>query len=622
MKPIQSCLNATFALLALLLFGLCPATAEITELRVGSDGSYALSNAMMYLEDAGGRLSFDDIKGAEAQQRFAPLARGGAGINFGLTRSAFWLRATLRRPANAPSRWLLEIAYPTLDRVELYVSSGAGFERQLSGDLLPFTARPFPHRNLVFPIELPPDVASTIYLRVESQGTVSVPARLWQPEALWQHDHQVYSVFSLYFGMVMALALFNLLLYFLLRDRLYLIYVAFAASMAVGLSAMHGFGGQFLWPHWAWWTNVSLPAGMGVTGFFATMFARDFLSTAVKLPRLDRGLVALAALFALTTAAALLLPYWISGWMVNIVGVTFSLYVVAVGAYSLRQGHPGARYFLLAWTMLLVGAGAISLHNLGKLPSNLFTTNSLLIGSALEMLLLSFALAERINITRREKALAQADAIAARESMVDSLRASEHLLELRVAQRTGELLQANARLKEHESLLKQQAHHDALTGLPNRKLLNDRLALAIERAKRSSEGFALLMIDLDGFKVINDTYGHAAGDTVLIEVARRMTAALRASDTVARFGGDEFVVILETGEDASDASVVVKKLAQTASEPIALDGGRLASIGISVGVALYPHDATGPDQLLMLADHAMYRAKAAHHTDRTQASDR
>jgi diguanylate cyclase (GGDEF)-like protein len=269
--------------------------------------------------------------------------------------------------------------------------------------------------------------------------------------------------------------------------------------------------------------------------------------------------------------------------------------------------------------MLLVGAGAISLHNLGKLPSNLFTTNALLIGSALEMLLLSFALAERINVTRREKALAQADAIAAKQSMVDSLRASERLLELHVAQRTGELVQANARLKEHESLLKQQAHYDALTGLPNRKLLSDRLALAIERAKRSSGCFALLMIDLDGFKMINDTYGHAAGDTVLIAVARRLTAALRASDTVARLGGDEFVAILEAGEDTGDASVVVNKLAQTVSEPIALDGGRLANVGISVGVALYPLDATDPEQLMMLADHAMYRAKAAHHTVRMQA---
>lgn len=152
------------------------------------------------------------------------------------------------------------------------------------------------------------------------------------------------------------------------------------------------------------------------------------------------------------------------------------------------------------------------------------------------------------------------------------------------------------------------AYHDGLTGLPNRVLLEDRLGQAIRTNMRQGLPLSLLFIDLDRFKPINDTWGHAAGDQVLSEVARRLRSALRASDTVARIGGDEFVVLLTTLKRADDAVVVADKLVDALSDPI-LIGGRELQVGASIGIVHAPEDGVEPQTLLRRADAAMYAAK-------------
>jgi diguanylate cyclase (GGDEF)-like protein len=607
-----SCAVVFLALLLLVTARL--AAAESGALPIGANGSYVLTQSLSYLEDPEHRLTFAEVAQTGMASAFRPLASEKPTANFGLTRSAYWLRVTLQRLPEAPTRWLLEVGQPTTDRIELFMPrADGGFDRLLAGDLLPFADRPVAHRSQLFPLVLPAAEPRTLYLRVASEGIMSVPVRLWQADALWQRDLLAYSALSLYFGVLIGLLLYNLLLYLSLRDRLYLIYVAFVATMAIGQAGLTGFGGQFLWPQLTWWANIAPVAGMSATGFFAVLFARGFLSTPSKLPRLDKALITLAALFTLCFLAALLLSYWIAATLLNGVAIVFSVSVVAVGAYSLHEGHPGARFFLLAWTILLLSAGVASLHNLGALPSTPLTVHSLLIGSALEMLLLSFALADRINVSRRDKEAAQAAALLSEQSRVEALRQAERLLETRVAQRTRQLEEANARLKKHEQLLEYQAHHDTLTGLVNRKLLNDRLAMALTRAERSETRFALLVIDLDDFKLINDRHGHAAGDAVLAIVARRLEAAVRASDTTARIGGDEFVLILDAPGSDGDIAEIIEKIARTVAAPIALPSGERGRVGVSIGLAIYPAHGDSPEQLFNHADQAMYRSKAGHH---------
>jgi len=161
-----------------------------------------------------------------------------------------------------------------------------------------------------------------------------------------------------------------------------------------------------------------------------------------------------------------------------------------------------------------------------------------------------------------------------------------------------------------EERIQRVAHHDSLTGLPNRLLLNDRLDQAISLARRDSRQFALLYLDLDKFKPVNDTLGHAAGDQLLKEVAARIRHLLRESDTLARVGGDEFIVILPDIAGRAVAETVVRKIVSALAAPFLLgDPKHSIEIGASIGIAVYPADGNGADALVKAADNAMYSAK-------------
>ncbi|MBC7781654.1 MAG: diguanylate cyclase [Proteobacteria bacterium] len=156
--------------------------------------------------------------------------------------------------------------------------------------------------------------------------------------------------------------------------------------------------------------------------------------------------------------------------------------------------------------------------------------------------------------------------------------------------------------------LQHQAFHDWLTGLPNRALFKDRLTLAIAQAQRSGRKVAVLFLDLDRFKPINDRHGHDVGDWVLKEVARRLSGTLRGADTLARLGGDEFVAIIPYVDNSAAVKAVIEKFDAALRVPFAV-AGELLEIGCSVGCAIYPDDGTSPDLLLENADAAMYQQK-------------
>jgi diguanylate cyclase (GGDEF)-like protein/PAS domain S-box-containing protein len=162
--------------------------------------------------------------------------------------------------------------------------------------------------------------------------------------------------------------------------------------------------------------------------------------------------------------------------------------------------------------------------------------------------------------------------------------------------------------KEHEAELNRVAHFDALTSIPNRVLLADRMKHAIAHTSREKNMMAVCYLDLDGFKPVNDEMGHASGDQVLVEIAKRIGDTIRGGDTVARLGGDEFVVLLIGIERGEECVATVERMLEVISDPITVKG-KLVSISASIGVSIYPMDDEDPDTLLRHADHAMYVAK-------------
>lgn len=208
-----------------------------------------------------------------------------------------------------------------------------------------------------------------------------------------------------------------------------------------------------------------------------------------------------------------------------------------------------------------------------------------------------------------------AEDITERRNTQDALMRARDNLEVRVLERTAELATANARLEQEiqerrlaEEQVRHLAHHDALTGLPNRRLLEDRLEQALVRARRQHLNVATLFIDLDRFKAVNDTLGHRVGDLLLRAVANRLRELLREGDTVSRVGGDEFVLVLPDMSTTIAANDTAQKLLDSLTLPYVIESHTL-HVTPSIGISIFPRDGTDVETLISRADSAMYHAK-------------
>jgi diguanylate cyclase (GGDEF)-like protein/PAS domain S-box-containing protein len=707
--------------------------------RVGSE-SLSLTGYLSVLEDSSANLSLPEILQPRTQELFSKEQLRGDALSFGYTSSAYWLRLELSNTSDMPVQRLLEIRYAMLSDVQLYQpESGTALS---SGMGVPFAIRPFPNRNYVFPLTLAPRSEQVLYVRVQSANSILLPLWLWTPDAFQLYERHDDFFQAAYFGFALAMILFNLFLFFALRDSIYLLYVTFGTSLVFALSVQNGLAAEFLWfvsPNTA---DMLLTVGYSLALASLLLFMRRMLNLKEQMPVIHRWLNIPVGFF-------LLAPFALSMFLqaviepIYMVATLVLLLILVIGLMGVIKRQRSAYFFVAAFTMFLFGSMINALMLLGFLPTNGLTANALQFGSGLEMLLLSFALADRLNQIRLDNlakqnqlVLAQSQAMQAQQQLLETLQITEHELEQRVEERTTALRQANLAVessnrelsavlkfnetilmssplpmavfagdgrrvevneayaqlvggtraellatnfndnrvgaspelaevakkayfersaqklethfinlagvelwlecrilpielegkthllvqlidlterKRHEEELKGLAFNDSLTRLPNRRLLLDRLKQALLANKRQPSYGAVLFLDLNLFKQLNDTHGHEAGDLLLVEVAARLKRITRDTDTVARFGGDEFVVLLEgLGADplrAKDyAEQAAQKISQSLSEEYVL--GEIRHHGsVSVGIRLFFNDETDPDVIIRDADAAMYKVK-------------
>lgn len=519
-------------------------------------------------------------------------------LNFGYTLDAVWLKLRLRSTAEQPTTWKVHFSYSSLDRIELHEPGRA---LSLAGDTVKLSQRDSKTRDPVFAVALQPGEERTLYFKTMSDGSLTLTSQLWSSEVFTDFNDNTLSLITLYLGMLLALAAYNLLLLSVLRERAYLLYVCFVISFGLGALAFTGIGARYVWPEAGEWGNRMLPFALCLSATVGTLFVRHFLNTGLWLPRWDRVTHFIAWCCMVLTLSSLSLPVHLVIRGMSLVGLAGALVMMMCILQAARLRIPGARIFLLAWSVLIAGVMLLALRNFGLLPSNVFTTYAMHIGSALEMLLLSFALAARLNTLKEQTAAAQREALEAQTALVTTLRQHELELEQRVTERTAELAEANARLES-------MAMQDPLTGLANRTALERHLDHALRRSQRRHEYLAAMLVDLDGFKQINDQLGHETGDLVLRCIAQRLTALARDADFIARLGGDEFVLVAEGITSREQAHFIAERFLDGLSMPIELDGQSI-SVGASIGIAL-THSAE-PDMALLLrqADMAMYARK-------------
>ncbi len=412
------------------------APVQALEIAMPRDGMANLARAVEYLEDPDHKLTIEDMHRGQLDQRFTRYS-GIGDINFGLTDSAYWLRFRLQSNDPDQRNYLLELAYFGLINVALYSPGG---DVQTSGYFVPIEQRSWPHSHFVFPIELSAEQAKTYYLRVQSNGSLTVPLYVWEPQAFTAQDRPEVMANVLYFGILLGLLCYNAFLFASLRERSYGLYCAFLIFTAGAMLAYTGLRVYTPMMHPNWPSVLGVNALFCFAGIFAILFLRDFLNLPTQQRISNHVLLMLVGvLLFIALSPWFNIPMIVTSWLLNVVAVFVGPSLLLVSFVSWRRGHPGARYLLLAWSVLLVAVAVQALRNVGVVPTNLLTRNLLLVGSVLDMLLLSFALADRIHSERAARAQAQHKALEAEQARVNALKASEQRLEITVAERTEDL---------------------------------------------------------------------------------------------------------------------------------------------------------------------------------------
>lgn len=563
----------------------------------------ALSPHIRYLHDSESADRPEDAWRRAQAGQFEPLPDGRDA--FGFQRGAFWFHiAIVNRNPDEP-RWLLVQSYPLSDRIDVYARYPDGsVVHHAGGDSLPFDARSVRYRHPNFQFELPLDAPVELLVRVESESSMQVPLRLYTPAAFTELSRDAQFIIGIYYGILLALFFYNLVLWITLRDSSYFWYLMHISAFGLVLFTLNGFGFEYLWPNSPWLADKAVPLSICLALIGMQQFARTFLELPRRWPAGNRVSLGIIAFFVVLGIASIWLPYRISTPLASRAVLLGVLWIAIASVVVLRRGYKPAQLFLLAWAMFLIGTTVFTLVAFGLVPKTLVTEYGVQIGSALEMLLLSIALGHRYGALRNENERITAEA---------NLQ-----LERKVAQRTQEVRHALVQLEEAHNRLRDSSRRDGLTGLYNRTHFHEGFETMLAEARETRRPLSLLMIDLDHFKSINDRHGHLVGDDCLRRAAQRIGSTLRPHEALlARFGGEEFVVVLPDTALSSAVAIAESIRQALVSEPCESQGLKLR-ISASIGVhTITPDTGDDMDDALEIADKALYAAKANRDCVRT-----
>jgi len=554
--------------------------------------SYGLDEYIEYIEDESGKF---DITSIRQQPETAWKKPATSSPSFGFSDSAYWLRINIEMLEL--QEWLLEIDSPLLDEISFYLYAGGQLLQEVeTGDARPFVERPLKFREFIFPLRLPPAEQSNLYLRVKSTGSVQVPMNIWQEAAFYQRDESETAVLGLYCGAILIIILYNLFIYIKVYEPAYIYYVLYVTMFGLFTVGLTGWGYKHLWPEAVAFQQYSLAIFIILGGVFVCRFIHYFLNLPHTAPRIGQLLTGATVILLIQLFLLPLLSYQIVVQMALVMTMVISLIALYTGVLLWQQGEIAARYFTLAWSAFLIAVILAILEKFGVLPLWIWAEVFLPAGMAMEVILLSLALGERINSEKQKRLQSQ-------QEVIEVQLKHQEELEQKVADRTADLEEANAKLEV-------LAITDGLTGVFNHRHFLERGLNSIKIAQRYQRPIALIILDIDHFKSVNDTYGHAVGDMVLKHVVSICSSMNRETDVFGRLGGEEFgILLLET--PAAAAYAVAERL-RCEIEASSIDHeGKPIKVTVSQGVHAIESADQYPtiEEMLKVADEALYRAK-------------
>ncbi|MEO1576908.1 MAG: 7TM diverse intracellular signaling domain-containing protein, partial [Pseudomonadota bacterium] len=346
-------------------------------------GTLDLDAHIDILEDVHGDLSIDDVVHVEHSGRFEALR--GRSPNFGFTGSTWWARVAFSNQSDTATTVLLRQDYPLIDELAFYSENSSG-QRQVieTGDRRPFASRDIDHQHFIFRVPLQAGETRTVHLKFATGGSMNIGLSASTESTLLARIGREQLGYGLYYGGFLVLLFYNLFIFIAVRDRAFFYYLLYLASYGTYFAVHNGLTFQFLWPNSPWWGNKSLVVLLSLTLFWGIKFSRSILQSERTSPRIDRAAAGLQWLSALGLVGAIALPYAKIILPLAAISILVPPVLIAMGIAGLFAGHQAARYFLFAWSTLLVGVVVYMLKSFGILPHNFVTQNGFQIGALLE----------------------------------------------------------------------------------------------------------------------------------------------------------------------------------------------------------------------------------------------
>lgn len=524
-------------------------------------------------------------------------------FSLGYKKKPVWFKFTIYNDSAKVTKVILEMTEMFHKTVDLYTIKNSQIKEMKNGLDIPISERKIEKVNPSFMLSFKPYETKKVYLKVASIYGLFGSIQLKKPKQFLKDTQTKNYMLIFYFAAVLIIALYNLFIFLFLKEKIYLYYIGYILSFALWVSLYKGFLFYYIDIETYDLLQITLPASF----IMLILFSQAILETKTHFPLIHKTLNGF--IWLISFSLILMLLYLHPGFNLMNVCMMFLLpFLLFTAIFASTKGHTIAKIYLLVLSISFIGMSLTGMLSLGLMKYSILISYAPVIGSFFEVILFSLLLAYRINLFREKTSDAQ-------KKLLEQQRTENSRLFRTVAEKTLALKNANKELskelEEKNELAKHLKHYastDALTGLMNRRSYFEACEKEIKSATRYKTKLSYLMIDIDKFKKINDTYGHPFGDEVIRSLGALLIENSRAADYVARVGGEEFAILMpETDIDAA-YHLADRLRANIAKHKIIYDN-KVIQITVSMGLSHLSEEDRDIESIVRQSDNALYEAK-------------
>ncbi|MBF0265051.1 MAG: diguanylate cyclase [Gammaproteobacteria bacterium] len=517
-----------------------------------------------------------------------------------------WFKLTIHNKSHLQN-FILNLTEPFWTQVDLYEFSQNQWKVVVNGLNVPIEQRQIYQSYPAFPLYINQNEVKTFYIKANTVSSFIGAFQIFTEKEFYRHGRfNIAQIYNAYSGILLFVLLLTGFLYFVIRERVYLYYIAYVFSFFIWINVQNG---NYLYLGIPGWIH-GLHAFGSLVIFFMVLFTAEILELKNKSPKISKFFNWSAAIILLCFVF-ISLDFAYINLFFNIYSSVFFLVLLYTSIQAWTNKYfTQARYYLIALVIYMPTMALMTMTYNGLIANVDFSRYAFAFGSLIEIIFFSFILVSHYYDSRQAKIQAQEDLFSERKSLAEKLKQE-------VSERTAELSKINLQLRQQQEKLeksKQQlmyeASIDSLSELYNRRYFYKIAGPIFQESKNQNKFLSLLMIDIDRFKGINDNFGHDVGDMAIRSCSEVFKKLSSGDEIIARYGGEEFVILMPDSPTDSALKLAENIRKSIESSPLLLEQGKMVSLTLSIGIAnMVVEQDKGIEDLLKRADKALYIAK-------------